>query len=204
GHHVAAEWHDGCMLVPQLPPPTDLAGTPRDMLAELERHVGTATAAGWCADLLEGADPHDYVGMLHYLGGRATQGVLDGWWGPLYWVRTWGARGLRYVWSDTAAPAVVAGLGDEAWRPAEMCLKVSWLREIGEAGPGAARLIDHELPRVRAAAVRCLGRVGDTEHVEIVEAALDDEHADVRRAAARALTEMANRLDLELDPPDIV
>ena len=57
-----------------------------------------------------------------------------------YWVRTWGARGLLYVWDDSAAPAVVAGLDDEHWRPAEMCLKVSTKRELGEAGPRAAVL----------------------------------------------------------------
>ena len=78
-----------------------------------------------------------------------------------------------------------------------MCLKVAAKREIGEAGPGAVPLTRHELPRVRAAALRCLGVVGDTEHVEIVEDALADDEDQVRRAAAGALRRMTSRLDLQ-------
>jgi HEAT repeat protein len=118
-----------------------------------------------------------------------------------YWVRTWGARGLLYVWDDSASQAVVAGLEDEHWRPAEMCLKVSTKREIGEAGPGAARLaVTGELPRVRVQALRTLGVVGDTEHVEVVRAALEDPDASVRRQAGRAMSALAARLDVDLEP----
>jgi len=77
------------------------------------------------------------------------------------------------------------------------------LRQIGESGPGAVALVDHELPRVRQQAARCLGANGDTEHVAIVEGALSDENADVRRAAARALVLLGERLDLDLDVPDL-
>jgi hypothetical protein len=185
--------------VAQLPPPSDVSLHPRLLLAELEAHVGTRTAATWCADLLLGADPYEYAGMLWYLGAQATPGVLSGAW-ELYWVRTWGARGLRYVWVDDAAHAIVRGIGDEHWRPAEMCLKVAALREIGEAGPPATQWLDHDLPRVRAAACRTLGVVGDTEHVQAVQRCLDDPHPDVRRAAARALGRLAVRLDVRLDP----
>ncbi|MGA9345467.1 MAG: HEAT repeat domain-containing protein, partial [Nocardioidaceae bacterium] len=62
-------------------------------------------------------------------------------------------------------------------------------------------LVAHELPRVRANAIRCLGVVGDTEHCLVVEDAADDEDLVVRRAAARARTLMARRLDLDL--PDL-
>jgi HEAT repeat protein len=187
--------------VPQLPPPSDVSLHPKLLAAELEAHVGNRQAALWCAELLEGADPHEYEGMLWYLGAQATPGVLSGSW-ELYWVRTWGARGLRYVWVDDCASAIVAGLSDEHWRPAEMCLKVAVLRDIGEAGPGAVSWIDHELPRVRAAACRTLGAIGDTEHLAAVEGRLDDPHPEVRRAAARALAAMARRLDVGLDPAD--
>jgi HEAT repeat protein len=78
-----------------------------------------------------------------------------------------------------------------------MCLKVATLREIGEAGPGAVPLLQAELPRVRVNAVRCLGAVGDTEHVDGVVDALDDEDQAVRRAAARAVRQLARRLDLD-------
>jgi hypothetical protein len=185
--------------VPQLPPPSDLSLHPRLLAAELEHEVGTRQAAIWCAELLTGADFHQYEGMLWYLGAQATPGLLEGrGWHP-YWVRTWGARGLRYVWVDEVSYAIVQGLGDEHWRPAEMCLKVAALREVGEAGPGAVPWLDHELPRVRAAACRALGVVGDTEHVQLIEHALDDEAVEVRRAAARALALLGARLDLAVD-----
>nr|WP_228500388.1 HEAT repeat domain-containing protein [Nocardioides agariphilus] len=80
-----------------------------------------------------------------------------------------------------------------------MCLKVSTKREIGEAGPGAAKLaVDGELPRVRVQALRTIGAVGDTEHVEVVTGLLDDPEPAVRRQAARSLTRLARRLGLDV------
>lgn len=190
------------MTVPALPLPSRPDATVRVLVTELGERVGTETAAGWCVDLLSGADPHDYLAMLGYLGSNSRRAAFDPSWHD-YWVRTWGARGLLYVWADSAAPVVVQGLGDEHWRPAEMCLKVSTLRQVGESGPGAVALVDHELPRVRQQAVRCLGANGDTEHVVIVEQALSDEHRDVRRVAARALVLLGDRLDLDIDVPDL-
>lgn len=185
-----------------LPPPTDPSAPVRALVSELGRLVGPEIAAGWCADLLSGADPHDYSVMLDFLGSNCRKAAFDPSWYD-YWPRTWGARGLLYVWADSAAPVVVNGLHDEHWRPAEMCLKVAAKREIGEAGPGAVPLTQHELPRVRAAALRCLGKVGDIEHVDAVDAALDDEQPAVRRAAARALTELVSRLDLDRNLADL-
>ena len=96
-----------------------------------------------CVDLLEGADRNDHPDAMPYLTGvvfdEESPIFYPAQWKD-YWVRTWGARGLLYVWDDSAAPAVVAGLDDEHWRPAEMCLKVSTKRELGEAGPRAAEL----------------------------------------------------------------
>lgn len=57
-------------------------------------------------------------------------------------------------------------------------------------------LTGHDLARVRAVAVRTLGLVGDTEHVAVVRAALEDPDAGVRRAAGLALERMVGRLDL--------
>ncbi|MEJ7629243.1 MAG: HEAT repeat domain-containing protein [Nocardioidaceae bacterium] len=179
----------------ELPPPSRPDATVRALVTELGERVGAETAAGWCADLLSGADPHDYVAMLDYLGSNCGRAAFDPSWYD-YWVRTWGARGLLYVWADSAASTVVQGLGDEHWRPAEMCLKVSSLRELAEAGVPAVSLTEHELPRVRANAVRTLGLVGDTEHVETVESALDDEDPLVRRAADLAMRRLNARLDL--------
>jgi hypothetical protein len=185
----------------RFPKPADVSLRPQLLVAELARRVGDRQAALWCAELLDGAEPRDYEGVLWYLGAQATPGVLSGRW-ERHWARTWGARGLRYVWVDDCTAAIVAGLSDEHWRPAEMCLKVAAQRDLGEAGPGAVEWLDHELPRVRAAACKALGAVGDTEHVAAVESCLDDEHPDVRRAAARALSAMARRLDVPLDPAD--
>jgi hypothetical protein len=188
--------------IPDLPPPSrgDGDDTPRALVTALGALVGEQTAAGWCADLLAGADIREYAGMLAYLGKNCATAAFDPSWHD-YWHRTWGGRGLLYVWADSASVPVVVGLGDDHWRPAEICLKVATLREIGEAGPGAVSLAAHELARVRVNAVRCLGAVGDTEHVDVVVAALDDEDAAVRRAASRAVRWMTKRLDL--DPADL-
>ena len=48
-------------------------------------------------------------------------------------------------------------------------------------------------------ALRTLGAVGDTEHVDVVRALLEDEEPAVRRQAARSLNQLARRLDLEVD-----
>lgn len=182
----------------ELSPPSEPGASPRRLVTELGQRVGQEQAAGWCGELLSGADPHDYVSMLDYLGSNCRTAAFDPRW-QNYWPRTWGARGLLYVWSPALTSTVVAGLGDEHWRPAEMCLKVARAREIGAAGPGALLLTKAGLPRVRAAALRALGAVGDTEHVEVVESALADVDASVRRAADRALTALVYRLDLDTD-----
>ncbi|MCW2766694.1 MAG: hypothetical protein JWO11_2653 [Nocardioides sp.] len=185
-----------------LPPPHDKDVTLGVLVAELAGHLGVAGTVAVCLDLMAGADRTSYLPELEYLTGvRFEPGSpkLDpGRWKD-YWGRHWGARGLLYVWADHAADAVVAGLDDEHWRPAETCLRVSTRRELGAAGPGATRLLGHRLPRVRAQALRTLGAAGDVEHVDAVRDRIDDVHPDVRRAAARALGRMAVRLDLDLE-----
>jgi hypothetical protein len=179
-----------------LRPPRDVAAAPRVLVAELAEQIGEESAGTVCEALLSGADPHEYAAELEFLGGRPAVGVLDGAWQP-YWARVWGARGLLYVWTPRAAPAVVRALDDDAWRVAEMCLKVAARREIAEAAERAVALTAAELPRVRAQALRTLGLVGDTEHVEAVLLARDDPDQQVRRSAARAVERMAGRLDLD-------
>lgn len=188
------------MSLPDLPPPSEPKASPRVLVSELGERVGQERAARWCADLLGGADPAGYVAMLDYLGSNCRRVAFHPSWHD-YWPRTWGARGLLYVWSDRVASDVVAGVGDPHWRPAEMCLKVAARREIGEAAEPAVPWAGHELPRVRAAAVRLLGAVGESEHVDVVERALGDDEGLVRHAAARALRRLARRLDRpDLDP----
>ena len=178
-----------------------------ERLRELDALVGRERFVAVCVDLLDGADRTSYVPELRYLTGHtwaADDPILDAAVWKDYWVRTWGARGLLHCWADAATDAVVAGLRDEHYRPAEMCLKVAAQHDVAGTGPGAAALTRHDLPRVRAAAVRALGVVGDTEHVEAVLTALEDPDASVRRAAARARERLAKRLDLPgLDDPRV-
>jgi HEAT repeats len=170
-----------------------------ERIRELDALVGRQRFVEVCVDLLAGADRTTYVPELRYLTGHSWEPgdpIFDREVWRDYWVRTWGARGLLYCWSDRATEAVVAGLGDEHYRPAEMCLKVAAKHDVAGTGPGAAALTTHELPRVRANAVRTLGVVGDTEHAGAVVAVLHDPEVWVRVHAARAYERMAARLDL--------
>jgi hypothetical protein len=190
--------------VTDLPLPRDLEAPVGELVHELAEQLGVRATVALCVGLLQGADRNAHPDAMPYLTGvvfdETSPVYYPAQWKD-YWVRTWGARGLLYVWEDVAGPPVVAGLEDEHWRPAEMCLKVSTKRELGEAGPRAAELaVGGELPRVRVQALRTLGAVGDTEHVDVVRDLLDDADAAVRRQAARALTRLARRLDLDVDP----
>ncbi|GEP39750.1 hypothetical protein NPS01_34130 [Nocardioides psychrotolerans] len=183
----------------RLPPPLDLSASVPDLVRELARHLGATTFVGLCVDLLGGADRSEHLDALPYLTGHdwaPGSPVTDPMSWDDYWVRTWGARGLLHVWADTASSAVVAGLVDEHWRPTEMCLKVTARHEVAGAAEAAAALAAHDLPRVRVQALRALGAVGDTEHVEVVRDALTDPAPAVRRAAARAVESLVVRLDL--------
>jgi hypothetical protein len=182
--------------VSTLPPPADLDRPVGSLIRELDRLLGRLRFVEVCVDLLEGADRDAYVDELRYLTGHAGDRFRDRRSWKDYWVRTWGARGLLHGWHDSATSAVVTGLGDEHYRPAEMCLKVSATHDVAGSGPGAALLTRHDLARVRANAVRTLGVVGDTEHVDDVLAVLLDPEEWVREHAARAYERMAKRLDL--------
>lgn len=167
------------------------------IVAHSER-VGVPAFVATCISLLGGGDRNDYVADLRCLTGHAwEQGSNlfspESW--PDYWVRSWGARGLLHVWNDCATDAIIHGLSDEHWRPAEMCLKVAARHEVALAGDGAAKLASHELPRVRVQALRALAVVGDTEHVQVVHRALEDPREDVRSQAERTLLQMRVRLD---------
>lgn len=169
------------------------------LIEDLADRLGGDQFTAVCVSLLGGAAREDHVDVLPWLTGHDwSEGApvrdADSW--HDYWLRTWGARGLLHVWDDTATEAVVAGLADEHWRPAEMCLNVVAAHEVAGAGDGAAALVGHDLPRVRAAALRALAVVGDTEHVEVVRAYLDDPDPLVRRSAARAEELLRSRLDL--------
>jgi HEAT repeat protein len=180
--------------MPGLPAPADLEALPRELLGELRTHRDEREVVAACCDLLSGGAPEDHADLLPYLAGRPGAAYFEQGWAD-YWPRVWGARALLYVWDDDAAPVVAAGLGDPAWRVAELCLKVSARHEL-PVGDAAASLAGHALARVREAAVRALGACGDVEHVAVVASALDDEDEAVRRSADRALDRMCARLDV--------
>jgi HEAT repeat protein len=169
----------------------------RDAVRALAALEGEGAVVDVCTELVGGARPETWprvaVGLSGFDGtveGLRAAGFRDYWW------RTWGARGLLYVWADRAGEAVVRGLDDPHWRPAEMCLKVAAQRQLSEASDSAVRLAGHEPARVRAAALRLLGVAGDTEHVATVRGGLADDDPQVRRAAALAVERMVARLDL--------
>ena len=169
------------------------------LIVELSERLGRDEFTARCVALLEGAPREQHLDVLPWLTGHdwsEGESVRDAASWKDHWLRTWGARGLLHVWDDNATSAVVAGLADEEWRPAEMCLKVVAAHDVAGAGDGAAALADHALPRVRAAAARALAVVGDTEHVAAVTDLLDDPDASVRRVATRSLERMRARLDL--------
>ncbi len=170
------------------------------LIAGLASRLGVPAFVAMCTDLMRGAERESYVEELRSLTGHEWfpgDAVFDRSSWPDYWVRSWGARGLLHVWDDSATTAVVTGLADEHWRPAEMCLKVVARHDVAGAGDPAAVLLGHELPRVRAQALRALAVAGDTQHLGPVRARLEDEDELVRRQAERALTAMARRLDVD-------
>jgi HEAT repeat protein len=180
-----------------VPPPNDLSALPAVRVAELAGWVGEAAVAARCAELLRGAAAADEPALLLCLGGRHARAWLAGA-DAEYWPRVWAARGLLYAWSPVAAPAVVAGLADAAWRVREMSAKVVGLREVGEGADGARALTDDPVPRVRTAALRAIARVGEQEHLEAVLDLLDDPEPTVRRAAEAASRALERRLDIDI------
>jgi HEAT repeat protein len=139
----------------------------------------------------------DDLELAVVLGGRHDAdwlaGGRDG--ARRYWARAWAVRALRYVWDETAAPAVVDALGDEHWRVREMAARVVRDREIGEAADALVGLLRDETPRVRVAAVRALGAVGEGEHGDAIRALSDDPEESVGVAAESALRTLSERLD---------
>ena len=169
----------------------DLDASPGDRIALAIEHFGEQTVADRAASLLGGNNEGEE--FLLWVGGRHAQGILDG--APaLYWPEVWGARALLYAWDDSVAPAVRAGLGNQAWRVREMCCKVVAARELGFA-EDVARLSIDGTPRVRASAARALGLVGEYEQADVLKKLVKDPDIDVRRQAGPALERLSERLD---------
>jgi len=166
--------------------------------------IGRPEVAGWCAGLLDGTIRYDDPDHppLTWLGGAHAASLLEreafGSRDQDYWPRVWGARGLLHVWAADARPAVIGGLSDPAWRVREMSAKIVRAQELADAESELTALVADPVPRVRAASLLALGRVGESEHAQVVARSRRDPSPLVRRAAEKALAELAGRLDLRL------
>ena len=130
--------------------------------------------------------------FLLYAGGRHGLGILDGA-PPLYWPELWGARALLHVWDDSAAPLVLKGLSNQAWRVREMCLRVVLERDLPALADVVA-LTNDESPRVRAAALRALAAQGSEEHHAVIAQHFSDRDKTVRPVAQQARDILTARL----------
>ena len=140
---------------------TSDADLPRERIRAEAARRGTHDFAATCAAVLTGRDADD--ALIRVLAGRSAKwfigrddAMLD------YWQRVWAARGLLWSWDDTALPALLTALDDEAWRVREMALKVVTRHGLDEALDlaVAARQNDPN-GRVRTAAARAVMRLTD-------------------------------------------
>lgn len=183
----------------RLPPPSDPRAPVPVLVAELAERLGVRELASTCCDLLGGAPRERHLAALRYLSGHdwaPGSQVRDPEVWHDHWPRTCGARGLLHVWHDDATACVLGGLGDEHWRPVEMCLKVCTRHGVAGAGAPVAALAGREERRVRAQVARALGVVRDVEHIEVLNALGADADAGVRQAAERTWEQAGRRLDL--------
>lgn len=129
--------------------------TPRESIEAECAHRGHDAVVAGCIDLLRGSDADP--ALILALGGPPARWVVTGEpSGPDYWLRVWAARGLLWAWDDTARPAVVEALYDDAWRVREMAAKVVARHQLGDALPVVADLCNDPVQRVRAAAHRAV------------------------------------------------
>jgi hypothetical protein len=95
--------------------------TPKESVEQECERRGLASVVKGCSDLLTGKPVDDE--LILALGGPPAEWVRTGEpSGPDYWLRVWGARGLLYAWDESARPAVLQALSDEAWRVRDMAL----------------------------------------------------------------------------------
>lgn len=176
-----------------------MTGRPVDWVGAACDALGVDAVVVWCVGLLDGR-PVDDGPSLDLIGGPGaarlvasaeTPGALD------HWARVWAARALRYAWQDRADVhrAVVAALGDPAWRVRETTASLVRVHEVGAAAGALRDRLDDDVPRVRVAAARALAVVGEHDDLEALAGTAEaDPH--VREVVDRARRQLAERLDL--------
>jgi hypothetical protein len=134
--------------------------TPKESVEQECERRGLASVVKGCSDLLTGKPVDDE--LILALGGPPAEWVRTGEpSGPDYWLRVWGARGLLYAWDESARPAVLQALSDEAWRVRDMALKVVARHGVAQASSQVERLRDDPSARVRASAARAHNAIRD-------------------------------------------
>jgi hypothetical protein len=171
--------------------------SPAERIAKVVEELGEDEVVARATALIAGLNAGEE--FLLAVGGRHAQGILDGA-PPLYWPEVWGARTFLYVWNDSAIPAVLAGLGNQAWRVREMSAKVVARRGL-EYPAEVAVLATDEVARVRAQAARALGEIGGADHVDVLRSLLKDPEIEVRREAGGALKKLRAKLPAAEKPP---
>jgi hypothetical protein len=160
-----------------------------ERIAQAVARLGEAGVVERASALLAGLNAGD--DFLLTVGGRHAQGILDGA-PPLYWPELWGARALLHAWDDTAAQAIRAGLVNQAWRVREMCARVAAERSLPLAETVRPLLTD-DVARVRAAAARAIGAVGDESDTALLSNLFRDPEIDVRRGAEQGTKQLTAR-----------
>ena len=167
-----------------------LDASPADRIALAVETLGETEVIDRAKALLAGLNAGEE--FLLWVGGTHAQGILDGA-PPLYWPEVWGARTFLYVWNDTVADGINAGLTNQAWRVREMCTRVVATRSLPFADTLRPLLTD-DVARVRAGAARALAEVGDASDSELIAKLFRDAEIDVRRAAEQSHKRLAARL----------
>ncbi|MEU4193920.1 HEAT repeat domain-containing protein [Kribbella sp. NPDC026611] len=175
---------------------------PRDVILAATAKYGEDTVIDWCIAFLTGEIDGEaaYGAELPKLVAITGSSNPGGWKTPVdpvnyYWVRVWAARAFLYVWRDDVVDALTVAAGDEAWRVREHVARITAQRELGQLVELLLPMLEHELPRVRAAAVRAVGAAGEFEHAEAIRPLADDPDQAVRAAVERALAQLEERLD---------
>ncbi|TDO45303.1 HEAT repeat protein [Kribbella sp. VKM Ac-2527] len=178
---------------------------PRELIRAACAEYGEDAVIDWCVELLSGAvSPEDAFAPPLVEKLKWVAGPLVGGWAKLdpvnfYWVRVWAARAFLYVWRDDVLDVLRVAADDPAWRVREHVARITAQRELGQLVDALIPMLDHELPRVRASAVRAVGVAGEFEHAEAIEGLRDDPDQAVRAAVERALEKLEVRLDRSLD-----